>query len=254
MEREARRLENERKQREKEERERIEKEKQQEEERHRERLRRQRQKEIEEEEKLRKEDEQKRLELEAELCRLRYQLETYQFGDKIKLDSFLGLEIDDVTQLRIGVFGSTGSGKSCFINTVERVVRQTNKGSVPDQSRGNEGTIILQDYLPELFFHLVDTRGFFKYDSDDIIEFQNVLNGKIQPGDIIVRPRTAQVDKQEMYRCPNFGQRLHGAIIVVKANDVRLENGLLRHYWNRFRSILRESGIDCICNNYLNCS
>ena len=97
----------------------------------------------------------------------------YQFGDKIKLDSFLGLEIDDVTQLRIGVFGSTGSGKSCFINTVERVVRQTNKGSVPDQSRGNEGTIVLQDYLPELFFHLVDTRGFFKYDSDDTIEFQN---------------------------------------------------------------------------------
>ena len=250
MEREARRLENERKQREKEERERIEKEKQQEEERHREKLRRQRQKEREEEE----EDEQKRLELEAELCRLRFQLQMYQFGDKIKLDSFLGLEIDDVTQLRIGVFGSTGSGKSCFINTVERVVRQTNKGSVPDQSRGNEGTIVLQDYLPELFFHLVDTRGFFNYDSDDIIEFQNVLNGKIQPGDIIVRPRTAQVDKQEMYRCPNFGQRLHGAIIVVKANDVRLENGLLRHYWNRFRSILRESGIDCICNNYLNCS
>ena len=254
MEREARRLENERKQREKEERERIEKEKQQEEERHREKLRRQRQKEREEEEKRRKEDEQKRVDLEAELCRLRFQLKRYQFGDKIKLDSFLGLEIDDVTQLRIGVFGSTGSGKSCFINTVERVVRETNKGSVPDQSRGNEGTIILQDYLPELFFHLVDTRGFFKYDSDDIIEFQNVLNGKIQPGDIIVRPEEGQVTRQEMHRCPDFGQRLHGAIIVVKANDVRLENGLLRHRWNRFRSILRESGIDCICNNFLNCS
>ena len=233
---------------------RIIKEKQQEEKSCRERLRRQRQKVREEEEKRRKVDERKRLELEDELPRLRHQLQNYKFGDKINLDSFLGLEIDDVTELRIGVFGSTGSGKSCFINTVERVVRQTNKGSVPDQSRGNEGTIILQDYLPELFFHLVDTRGFFKYDSDDIIEFQNVLNGKIQPGDIIVRPRTAQVDKQEMYRCPNFGQRLHGAIIVVKANDVRLENGLLRHYWNRFRSILRESGIDCICNNYLNCS
>ena len=130
----------------------IIKEKQQEEKSCRERLRRQRQKVREEEEKRRKVDERKRSELEDELPRLRHQLKNYKFGDKINLDSFLGLEIDDVTELRIGVFGSTGSGKSCFINTVERVVRQTNKGSVPDQSRGNEGTIILQDYLPELFF------------------------------------------------------------------------------------------------------
>ena len=193
--------------------------------------------------------------MEAELCRLRFQLEMYQFGDKIKLDSFLGLEIDDVTQLRIGVFGPAGSGKSSFINTVERVVRQTDKGSVPVTScRGEEGTIILQDYLPELFFHLVDTRGFFKYDSDDTIEFQNVLNGKIQPGDIIVRPIEEQVTKQELHRCPDFGQRLHGAIIVVKGNAPRLNDGALRDYWNPFRSILRESGIDCIYNNFLNCS
>ena len=178
----------------------------------------------------------------------------YQFGDKIKLDSFLGLEIDDVTQLRIGVIGPAGSGKSSFINTVERVVRQTDKGTVPCHHGGKEGTIELQDYLPELFFHLVDTRCFFNFDYNEIIMFQNVLSGKVQPGEIIARDRTDQVSKQEMHRCPNFGQRLHGAIIVVKANDVRLENGLLRHYWNRFRSILRESGIDCICNNYLNCS
>ena len=100
--------------------------------------------------------------MEAELCRLRYQLKNYTFGDKIKLDSFLGLEIDDVTHLRIGVFGLAGSGKSCFINTVGRVVRHTDKGTLPDQSRGEQGTIILQDYLPELFFHM-DPRGFFKY-------------------------------------------------------------------------------------------
>ena len=145
--------------------------------------------------KRREEDERRRLELEAELCRLRYQLKMYQFGDKINLDSFLGLEIDDVTQLRIGVFGPAGSGKSSFINTVERVVRQTDKGSVPVTScRGEEGTIILQDYLPELFFHLVDTRG-FEYNFDDVIEFQNVVSGKIQPGEIIVRPEKGQVKK-----------------------------------------------------------
>ena len=189
--------------------------------------------------------------MEAELCRLRYQLKNYTFGDKIKLDSFLGLEIDDVTQLRIGVFGPAGSGKSSFINTVERVVRQTDKGSVPVTScRGEEGTIILQDYLPELFFHLVDTRGFFKYNSNEIIEFQNVLSGKIQPGEIIVRPKKGQVNQQEMHRCPEFGQRLHGAIIVLKANDPRLNKGNLRDYWNPLQNILRKSGIDCICKNF----
>ena len=254
MEKEARRLENKRKQFEKEGKERIEKEKLQEEESCKEELRQQQQKEREEENKRRKEDEQKILELDAELCRLRYQLETYQFGDKIKLDSFLGLEIDDVTQLRIGVFGPAGSGKSCFINTVERAIRKTNKGSVPDQSAGCEGTIILQDYLPELFFHLADTRGFFDYNSNDIIEFRNVLSGKIQPGDTLVRPKEGQATKQEMHRCPDFSQRLHGAIIVVKGNDPRLNEGAFRDYWNPFRSILRESGIYRICNIFLNFS
>ena len=251
---EARRLENEREQREKEERELIEKERQQEEESCREKLRRQRQKEREEEEKLRQEDERKRWDLEAELCRLRYQLQMYQFGDKIKLDSFQGLEINDVTQLRIGVFGSAGSGKSSFINTVERVVRQTDKGTVPCHDKGYEGTIELQDYLPELFFHLVDTRCFFNFDYNEIIMFQNVLSGKVQPGEFIARIRTDQVSKQEMHRCPNFGQRLHGAIIVVKGNDPRLSEGAFRDFLNPFRRILRESGIDFICNNFLNCS
>ena len=193
--------------------------------------------------------------MEAELCRLRYQLQMYQFGDKIKLDSFQGLEIDDVTQLRIGVFGPAGSGKSSFINTVERVVRQTDKGTVPCHHGGKEGTIELQDYLPELFFHLVDTRCFFNFDYNEIIMFQNVLSVlNVQPGEIIARDRTDQVSKQEMHRCPNFGQRLHGAIIVVKANDPKLSEGAFRDFLNPFRSILRESGIDFICNNFLNCS
>ena len=160
-EKEKRRLENERKQREHEEKMRIKKEKEEEERRRREQLKEQRQKEIEEEEARRQAEEQKLLELEAELCRRRDQLFNYKFGDKTRLDNFMGLNIDDVTQLRIGVFGPTGSGKSCFINTCERAVRQTEKGSAPDSTTGQEGTITLQDYLPEMFFRLVDTRGFF---------------------------------------------------------------------------------------------
>ncbi|CAH3163947.1 unnamed protein product [Porites lobata] len=138
-----------------EERQRIEKERRKEEETKRAEYERQRNLEKAREEERRRKEEEKRMRLEKELY--------------------------FVTQLRIGVFGATGSGKSCFINTCERTVRQTEKGSAPDSSTGQEGTITLQDYLPELFFRLVDTRGFFNYNAYEIEEFQNILHGKIQP-------------------------------------------------------------------------
>ena len=121
------------------------------------------------------------MELEAELCRRRDQLFNYKFGDKTRLGNFMGLKIDDVTQLRIGVFGPTGSGKSCFINTCERAVRQTEKGSAPDSTTGQAGTITLQNYLPEMFFRLVDTKGFFNYNSNENAEFRISRSGKFSP-------------------------------------------------------------------------
>ena len=114
---EQRKLENKRRQREAEERLRIQEEERREEERRRGEYRPQRQRQIEQEEARKREEEERRLRLESELCLRRDELFEYKFGDKIKLDSFKGLAIDDVTQLRIGVFGPTGSGKSCFINT-----------------------------------------------------------------------------------------------------------------------------------------
>ena len=241
--REKRRLENERRQREHEERLRIAREKEEEEKRRREQLKEQREKEMEEEEARRRAEEQERWELEAEICQQRDQLFNYKSGDKTKLDNFMGLNIDDVTQLRIGVFGSTGSGKSCFIYTCERAVRQTEKGSAPDSTTGQEGTITLQDYLPEMFFRLVDTRGFFNYNSNENIEFQNILFGKIQPGDNIVRPKNDEDNTQELNQCPAFGQRLHGIIIVVMANDPRLTEGALKDYLKPVRDVLRKNGI-----------
>ena len=237
QEKENRRLENERQKRENEEKLRIEREREEEEASRREQYRQQRQREIAEEE-------QKRLQLEAELCRRRDELFNYTFGNKTRLDNFLGLQIEDVTQLRIGVFGPTGSGKSCFINTCERTVRQTEKGTAPDSTTGQEGTITLQDYLSEMFFRLVDTRGFFHYNANETTEFENILTGKIQPGDYIVRPVDGQATAaQEMYQKPEFWQRLHGIIIVVKANDPRLREGALRDYLKPVRDMLRKNGI-----------
>ncbi|PFX15720.1 hypothetical protein AWC38_SpisGene20053 [Stylophora pistillata] len=237
-EKEVKRLENERKLREIEEELRIQKEREEEEEKLRKELRQQRKKELLEEELRREEENRKHLRLDVELRRRRDRLFRYKFGDKNRLDNFKGLDIDDVTQLRIGVFGPTGSGKSCFINTCERVVRQTDKGSVPDNTRGGKGTITLQDYLPELFFHLVDTRGFFYYHANEIVEFQKILYGKTQPGDNI-----ACSAEQQLHKCPAFGQGLHGVIMVVRANDIRLREGDLRDYLQPVRDILRKNGI-----------
>ena len=241
-EKEKRRLENERKQREHEEKMRTTKKKEEERGR-RERLKEQRQREIEEEDARRRAEEQKLLELDAELCGRRYQLFHYKFGDKTRLDNFMGLNIDDVTQLRIGVFGPTGSGKSSFINTCERAVRQTVKGSAQVYTTGVMGTITLQDYLPEMFFRLVDTRGFFNYKANENIEFQNILLGKIQPGDNIVRPEDGEDNTQELHQCPAFGQRLHGIIIVIKATDPRLAEGVLNDHLKPVRDVLRKNGI-----------
>lgn len=243
-EKEKRRLENERNQREYEEKMRIKREKEEEEARQREQYKQQLQREMAEEEARREEEEQKRLQLEAELCRRRDELFNYKFGNKTRLDNFLGLQIEDVTQLRIGVFGPTGSGKSCFINTCERTVRQTEKGTAPDSTTGQEGTITLQDYLPEMFFHLVDTRGFFNYNANEAAEFENILTGKIQPGDNIVRPKEGEASAaQELHQRTEFGQRMHGIIIVVKANDPRLGEGALRDYLKPVRDMLRKTGI-----------
>ena len=120
---EQRRLENERRQKTAQERLRILQEKRREEERRRAKYQQQGQQEIQQERAREIEEEERRLRLENELCLRRAELFDYKFGNKNKLDSFEGLAIDDVTQLRIGVFAPTGSGKSCFINTCERAVR-----------------------------------------------------------------------------------------------------------------------------------
>ena len=244
LEIEQRRLENPRKKKQYEEEMRIKEEKRKEEERRRQEYKEQRQREIAQEEARRRREEEERLRLENELCLRRAELFDYKFGNKTRLDSFRGLPIDDVTQLRICVFGPTGSGKNCFINTCERTVRETEKGSAPDSTTGQEGTITLQDYLPEMFFRLVDTRGFFNYNANETVEFQNILFGKLQPGDNVIRPPEGEDSSpgMDLHPCPAFVNRLHGIIIVVKANDPRLTEGALKDYLKPVRDILRSTG------------
>ena len=140
------------------------------------------------------------------------------------------------------MFEPTGSGKSCFINTCERAVRQTDKGTAPDKTTIQEGAIILRDYLPELFFHLVDVYGFFHYNANETVEFKNILDGKIQPGDNVVRSKDEHENTMDLHPRPPFANRLHGIIIVVKANDLRLREGALKDHLKPVRDILHRTG------------
>ena len=85
--------------------------------------------------------------------------------------------------------------------TRNRARRGQDKDSAPDSSTGQEGTITLQDYLPEMFFHPLDTRGFFNYNYNETVEFQNILQGKIQPGDNVHRLKEDQEDVSDMDLC-----------------------------------------------------
>ena len=52
-----------------------------------------------------------------------------------------------------------------------------------------------------MFFHPLDTRGFFNYNYNETVEFQNILQGKIQPGDNVHRLKEDQEDVSHMDLC-----------------------------------------------------
>lgn len=246
---EEERLQRERERKETEERARIEREAREKQEREKRRLeeeirRRKAEEEALQRERQRKEEEalklklQKQRELDAKSSSLRTGLCQYKFGNKLGSAAFDKLSVSDMTQLRIAMFGPTGSGKSCFINTCEKSVRQADRGSAPESSTGGEGTIVLEDYLPEMFFKLVDTRGFFDYNEDESREFRDILAGRIKSGDVIRRGDPVRASCEGV----PFVDALHGVIFVLKANDVRLQNESLKKYLNPMREIILKSG------------
>ena len=173
----------------------------------------------------------------------RRELIVYKFGDKIHLASFRGLKLDDVTNLRLAMFGPTGSGKSCFVNTCSRVVLQKPKGAACLESAGSEGTIILEEFFHEMpLIRLVDTRGLHNFNQFEIREFEKLLRGIQRPGDVI--NRDASYPEYEIGADVPFGSWVHAVIFIVKAIDVRLLNGDLEKYLKPLRDMLRPLGID----------
>ena len=57
------------------------------------------------------------------------------------------------------------------------------------------------------------------------------------------------VSAMDLQPCPQFANRLHGIIIVVKTTDPRLRKGALKDYLKPARDILRRSGNVVLSNN-----
>ena len=187
----------------------------------------------------RRQENLKRLQLEVDLCRRRDELFNYRLGDKTRLDCFQDLQFGDVTQLRIGVFGPPGSGKSCFIKTCERVLRLTNQGFEPVSTTIQADMISVQEYLPGMAFRLVDFRG---------VWFSNMIEELNTDGDGKLKPN-AGTDKEKRQHSW-LSNILHGIILVFKANDMTDENctmmrGLIRY---SIQDILENTGIVFIFN------
>jgi hypothetical protein len=92
-----------------------------------------------------------------------------------------------------------------------------------------------------MFFRLVDTRGFFSYDHHEGREMNDILYGRIKTGDPIRRDKRKPRFKKGAGAVP-LEEWLHGIILVVKANDIRLRNGSLEMYLKPIRDIVHAVG------------
>ncbi|XP_035681901.1 uncharacterized protein LOC118419564 [Branchiostoma floridae] len=131
------------------------------------------------------------------------------------------------------MIGPTGSGKTSFINIAEKLL--TDKTTAITQSEGKEGTLQLEEYLPEFNFRLIDTRGYFHLDRKQFDELKNILTGKIRPGQTIVRDDDDEdLLPEQSWRTDEapLGEQIHGVICVMEDSDPRL-----KQYTTRMKSI-----------------
>jgi len=154
-----------------------------------------------------------------------------------------------VTRLRIGLFGTTGSGKSSMIATCERALYQVSRGTAKIASNGLEGTVFLQEYLTDSVFRLVDTRGLFYYDRSEEKEVADIIAGRLKDGQKLVRTlkpaaaasaaahaSSSSSSKHAADEPEPLSDRMHAIVFVFRAADPTLAAlaknlGPLRTQW-----------------------
>jgi len=100
---------------------------------------------------------------------LKTKLKEYKFGDKIGLESFSDADDREMENfnIRIGVFGPAGSGKSSLINTVSKILGSEEDEIAITQSAGGEGSKLLEECsFGDAEFSMFDTRGFMDLSSE----------------------------------------------------------------------------------------
>lgn len=157
----------------------------------------------------------------------------------------------DLRHIRIAVVGPTGSGKSCLINTTSRSLNPANTlPRVPEQGSGGEGSLFVEDVIfDDCDFIYVDTRGFWRGGPAEAIEFVHIVEGILHHGDKISRlsadPSEFSLEKEVKCQEP-ISNRIHGVIIVLKANDPRLLSGVYNSSLEIPRLLCRGLGISPI--------
>lgn len=176
--------------------------------------------------------------------KLRQELHSYDLSLALRHPKYFCLDVSDVSVLRLALVGPTGSGKSASICTMEKVLRKQEFGTARFQTGGGEGTVLLEDFLEDFPFRLVDTRGFFTHDALEYQAFVHLLNGHYGEASEITWHQFSS--STITHKPPNSccDKLIHGILFVVKANDIRLD--ILEFSFEPFRKVALEKGMNTV--------
>ncbi|XP_019629115.1 PREDICTED: uncharacterized protein LOC109473599 [Branchiostoma belcheri] len=151
--------------------------------------------------------------------KIKKDLEEYTIGSKLRLGKFFPERIKEIETINIG------------------------EATAITQSDGKEGTTLLEEYLTEFKFRLIDTRGFFDLGEEWSQELNNILTGRIRKGQTIGRKTDDAAFAVEQHMLPDeapFGEQIHGIICVMEDKDPRLEQYKTR--MDSMRDYLKKQG------------